>query len=145
MSNSDSQLLTAQNDSSPTLIIEGLTDQLAILRYFETINAGDFEATGLLFASEGAMYPPFESPVVGPTAISTFLQAEAQGMQLQPKQGLVESLADDQTQVRVSGKVQTALFGVNVSWQFVLNAEGLIVSAVVKLLASPEQLLQLKG
>ena len=36
------------------------------------------------------------------------------------------------------------LFGVNVSWLFILNSQQQIVSTTVKLLASPQELLNLR-
>ncbi len=65
-------------------------------------------------------------------------------MQLLPREGIAESLEDDQTQFQVSGKVQTPLFGVNVSWIFVLSLEKEILYAKIKLLASPQELLSLR-
>jgi hypothetical protein len=49
------------------LQIEGITEP-SILRYFETLNAGEFEATAALFAVDGVMRPPFESDIVGTDA-----------------------------------------------------------------------------
>lgn len=133
--------------SAPTtknkLVIEGITDSV-VLRYFETMNAGDYEATASLFAQTGAMQPPFENLIVGREAIASYLKAEAMGMQLSPKQGISEILDDHQTQIQVSGKVQTPIFGVNVSWIFVLNLEQEILFTKIKLLASPQELLNLR-
>ena len=129
---------------SEPLTIDGITIA-TILSYFETLNAGDYAATATLFAEDGVLHPPFESAIVGPEAIATYLQAEATGMQLLPRQGITEPLADEHTQVQVSGKVQTAWFGVNVSWLFVLNAQQQITDATIKLLASPQELLNLRG
>lgn len=136
-------------ESSPTQVSEQLTiDEITIttiLRYFETLNAGDYVATAALFAEDGVLHPPFESGIVGPEAIATYLQAEATGMQLLPRQGITEPLTDEHTQVQVSGKVQTPWFGVNVSWLFVLNAQQQITEMTIKLLASPQELLNLRG
>lgn len=125
------------------LTIEGVTEP-TVLRYFENLNAGDFEATSDLFAVDGAMHPPFESAIVGPDAIAAYLQQEAQGMKLEPRQGIAQTLDNEQIQVQVSGKVQTSWCGVNVSWLFVLNQKHEILSATVKLLASPQELLNLR-
>ena len=125
------------------LTIEGITEP-TVIRYFETLNAGDFEATATLFAADGAMHPPFESGIVGPDAISAYLQQEAQGMKLQPRQGIAQTLDNEQIQIQVSGKVQTSWCGVNVSWLFILSQERKIISATVKLLASPQELLNLR-
>ena len=125
------------------LTIEGLTEP-TILRYFETLNAGDFENTAALFAADGAIHPPFESGIVGPEAIAAYLQQEAQGMKLEPRQGIVQTLDNQQTQVEVAGKVQTSWCGVNVSWLFILNQNHEISFAKVKLLASPQELLDMR-
>lgn len=125
------------------LTIEGLTEP-TILRYFETLNAGDFENTAALFAADGAIHPPFESGIVGPEAIAAYLHQEAQGMKLEPRQGIVQTLDNEQTQVEVAGKVQTSWCGVNVSWLFILNQNHEIFFAKVKLLASPQELLDMR-
>jgi Nuclear transport factor 2 (NTF2) domain len=124
------------------LVIAGITESV-ILRYFETMNAGDYEATAALFAESGRMQPPFAEPISGRNAIANYLKTEANGMQLAPKQGLSES-ENEQTQIQVTGKVQTPIFGVNVSWIFVLNSQQEIVFTRIKLLASPQELLNLR-
>lgn len=130
--------------ASSTLKIAGV-NELVILRYFETINEGAFQATGQLFAVDGEMQPPFEQAVVGADAIASYLQAEAKGFSLQPRGGVVKPLDSDCTEVQVAGKVQTPLFSVNVSWLFLLNSEEKLLLAKIKLLASPQDLLSLRG
>jgi SnoaL-like domain len=119
--------------------IQGITE-LKILQYFDTLNAGDFEASANLFATDGALNPPFEDSIVGREAIATYLKAEAQGMQLNPIEGVASELKDGRAKFQIQGKVQTPLFGVNVAWEFVLNSAKEIVSVEVKLLASLEEL-----
>lgn len=140
----------AQNHSAtPTLAsavdltIEGINESI-VLRYFQTMNAADYEATAALFAPTGAMHPPFEQPIEGKEAIAAYLTAEAKGMQLLPNQGTAEPLEEDKIQFQIRGRVQTPLFGVNVAWIFILNSEREIVYAKIKLLASPQELLQLR-
>ena len=116
-----------------------------VQRYFETLNCGDFEATANLFAAEGVLNAPFEDPIVGVGAIALYLEAEAQGMQLEPQQAIIETLEDGNLEIKVSGKVQTPLFGVKVGWLFVLNPLGEMVSVTVKLLASTQELLSLRS
>lgn len=137
--------ITPVSQSAPTtdLVIEGITEPV-VLRYFETMNAGDYEATAALFADTGVMHPPFEKPIEGRVAIANYLEAEAKGMQLFPRQGIAETPLNEQTQIQVSGKVQTPWFGVNVSWIFVLSPEQEILSTRIKLLASPQELLSLR-
>lgn len=124
------------------LTIDGITEP-TILRYFATMNAGDFDATAALFASAGTLKAPFESPFVGQDAIAAYLHQEAQGMKLEPRHGIAEIL-DNEHQVQVSGTVQTPWCGVNVSWLFVLNQQQEIAAATIKLLASPQELLNMQ-
>ncbi|BAY26121.1 hypothetical protein NIES2100_59320 [Calothrix sp. NIES-2100] len=123
--------------------IEGITEP-SILSYFQTLNAGEFKATAALFAEDGVMYPPFESGFVGPDAIATYLQQEAQGIKADPQQGITEILANELLQVQVAGKALTSWCGVNVLWLFILNQQRQIVEARIKLLASPQELLALR-
>ncbi len=129
-----------QSTASPALTIAGISEPV-ILRYFETLNEEAFEATSQLFAVDGVMQPPFEQPIEGQAAIATYLQAEANGLKLQPRQGVARSLEDGCTAVEVSGKVETPIFAVNVSWLFTLNANKELAIAKIKLLASPQELL----
>ena len=131
------------DDSAGAITIEGITEP-TILRYFETLNAGDFEAGAALFAPDGVMYPPFESGITGSAAIANYLQQEAQGMNLEPREGIINPVENDCLEVQVAGKVQTSLFGVNVSWLFVLNQQREILTAKIKLLASPQELLNMR-
>lgn len=125
------------------LNIEGI-DEPVVLRYFQTMNTADYDETAALFAPTGAMHPPFEQPIEGTDAIAAYLKTEASRMQLFPSQGTVETLEDGQLQFQVKGKVQTPLFGVNVGWIFILNAQKEIIYAKIKLLASPQELLSLR-
>lgn len=125
------------------LVIEGRTEPV-IVKYFETLNLGDFTATANLFAAQGAMHPPFENAVVGAAAIAIYLHKEAQGIKLQPQQSVRQSLEDGNTEFKVTGKVQMPWCGVKVSWLFVINAEQEILSVAIELLASPQELLNLR-
>jgi hypothetical protein len=134
------------NPQSATAVdgtIEGI-DEAVVWRYFQTMNAADYEGTAALFAPTGVMHPPFEEPIEGTEAIATYLNAEAKGMQLFPREGIAETIEEDQIQVQVKGKVQTSLFGVNVAWIFILNPEREIIYTQIKLLASPQELLNLR-
>ncbi|EAW33868.1 nuclear transport factor 2 family protein [Lyngbya sp. PCC 8106] len=126
------------------LQIEGITEP-QVLRYFETLNAGDFQATAALFAEDGILEAPFEDHLHGQEAIATYLQAEAQGMQLKPQEGISQTLENGQQQVQVMGKVRTPLFWVNVAWQLILNPNGEIAVVTVKLLASLQELFNLQN
>jgi hypothetical protein len=123
--------------------IEGISEPV-ILRYFESLNAGEFDETALLFAPDGVMQPPFESGIVGSNAIATYLKQEAQGIKAEPRQGIAENLDNNQIEFQVSGKAQTTWCGVNVMWLFILNQERQIQFTRIKLLASPQELLSLR-
>lgn len=133
--------------------IQGVTNT-TVLYYFETLNAGQFQSTSNLFADDGVMYPPFEEPIVGKRAIAIYLEAEAKGITLHPKQGSMQILQNGQIQVDVLGKVEMPLFGVNVHWLLTLNTpdlnapdlnvQGTIASVTIKLLASPQELIHLQ-
>jgi len=98
------------------LTIEGITEPI-VIRYFETLNAGNFDDTSAL--ADGTMRPPFESSIMGPEAISAYLQQEAQGIKLEPHQGMAQTLDNEQIQVQVTGKCK---FVVSTSWLFVTNS-----------------------
>ncbi len=126
----------------------------SIRRYFETANAGEFEKTAALFASNGELVPPFEKPVVGRDAIAHYLTTEATGMEFTPlkyEQGEADNLEDETNpsdpfhRSLVRGKVKTAVFTVNVAWEFALNEDQEIISVRVKLLAKLNELLRLKS
>ncbi len=131
------------NTAKTEFQIEGITET-SILRYFETLNAGKFQATAALFADDGVMHPPFESDIIGPDAIAAYLHKEAQNIQANPHKGMSENWENDQIQVQVTGKAQTSWCGVNVSWLFILNQQRQIIYTQVKLLASPQELLSLR-
>ena len=124
--------------------IAGITKP-TVLRYFETLNAGDFDATANLFADDGVLHAPFEEPIIGSISIATYLKKEARGMQLEPEQGVSQILEDGNVEVQVSGRVQTSAFGINVAWLFLLNSDQKLLSVTVKLLASPQELLNLRS
>lgn len=138
-SSTDLSPVTPDQDSS----IVGI-DSPVILNYFETINSGEFQVTGELFADDGALQPPFEQAIVGPAAIVDYLQREARGFVLQPSKGSVQTLEDSCQEVQVFGNVQTPLFSVNVSWQFILSPQQQIQFVKIKLLAALQELLNLR-
>lgn len=115
-----------------------------IQQYFETLNRGDFQETANLFAPDGVLNPPFESPVVGSQAIAAYLEQEATQMTLYPLEETVETREIGETEAKIKGKVKTALFTVNVAWTFLLDQNERIISVTVTLLASLEELVNLK-
>lgn len=126
-----------------TIQIEGISHS-TILKYFETLNAGEFEATSELFDPEGAMQPPFESPIVGRTAIAAYLTKEAQELIALPAKGIADDRDDDATEIQVVGKVQMPMFSVNVTWFFILNSTDQLTFTRIKLNASPQELVKLR-
>ena len=138
-----SEKSTIATTEAEKLQIEGITEPV-ILRYFESLNAGEFERTASLFAPDGVMQPPFESGIVGSNAIAAYLKQEAQGIKAEPREGIAENLDNNQIEFQVSGKAQTTWCGVNVMWLFILNQERQIQFTKIKLLASPQELLILR-
>jgi hypothetical protein len=133
---------------APTeLKVEGITET-AVLKYFEALNADDFEAAIALFTPEGALQPPFQKPIVGREGIIAYMRSEAQGLNIMPEQGISEVLPDGAKQLKITGKVQTPWFGVqvgmNIAWRFLLNPEGKIFFVAIDMLASPQELLNLR-
>ncbi|MGK7930199.1 MAG: ketosteroid isomerase family protein [Microcystaceae cyanobacterium] len=125
------------------LTIEGI-EQPTILQYFDTLNGEKFTETAQLFSEQGVLYPPFEEGVVGQKAIAIYLETEAKGLKLFPKQGKITVSEEGYSLIEVKGKVETPLFGVNVGWTFELNPQEKINKVEVKLLASLQELLGLQ-
>ena len=118
-------------------------EQFAIQSYFSTLNQGQFDLTAVLFSAQGQLLPPFDSPVVGQTAIADYLKQEATGMKFQPRAATSQVLPNGQTDVEVRGQVSTSLFTVNVVWNFLLSDQGTIEIVKVNLIASMQELLRI--
>jgi hypothetical protein len=132
---------------SSALLTQPLTEasvRSTIEQYFDSFNRTAFEQTAALFGESGQLKPPFDSPLVGTKAITQYLNQKAQNMTALPKQWQVQRLENNRWQVDVIGKVQAIAFTVNMAWQFIVNAEGSIDQAHIKLLASPHELLSLR-
>lgn len=128
--------------------IAGISEY-AVLSYIENMNAFDFKAAVALFSTDSpALQPPFQKPIIGKEAIIAYMNEECQGLKMLPQQGISEALPDGSKQVKVTGKVQTPWFGVNVgmniAWRFALNPQGEIKYLAVDLLASPQELLNMQ-
>ncbi len=144
----EAEPLFARTEAAPTKIsVEGIKEP-TVLSYFEALNTDNFPAALALFTDDGALQPPFQKPLVGQEAIGKYMRAEAQGLNILPKQGISESLPDGSKQIKVTGIVQTPWFGVNVgmniSWRFLLNPQGKIFFVAIDMLASPQELLSLR-
>jgi hypothetical protein len=126
--------------------IEGM-DNKTVLAYINNMNANDFDVVIELFAPTGALQPPFQKPIVGKENILRYLREECQNLKLMPERGVIESVDDGFTQIKVTGKVQTPWFGaavgMNIAWRFLLDAQGKIFFVAIDLLASPKELLNL--
>jgi hypothetical protein len=127
--------------------IDGITEP-AVLGYIEAMNADNFDAAIALFTNEGALQPPFQKPIVGQKAIAKYMREEAQGLNMMPQQGICEVQPDGSKQLKITGVVQTPWFGVtvgmNISWRFLINPEGKIFFLAIDMLASPQELMNLR-
>lgn len=140
--------LFPRSGPSPAKVsIEGITEPV-VLSYINAINADNFDAAVALFASDGALQPPFQKPIVGREAIIAYMRAEAQGLNIMPQRGISSVQPDGSKQIKVTGVVQTPWFGVNVGmnigWRFLLNPQGQIFFLAIDMLASPQELLNLR-
>jgi hypothetical protein len=140
-------VVAPQAVASRTLVtIAGITNQ-TVLDYMNNLNANDFDVLISLFAEDGALQPPFQRPIVGKAAVLKFFQEECQNLKLLPEQGIMEPADGDYTQIKVTGKVQTAWFGagvgMNMAWRFLLTPDNKIFFVAIDLLASPKELLNL--
>jgi hypothetical protein len=124
--------------------IEGITNQ-TILDYMDNMNANDFDTLIKLFATDGALQPPFQRPIVGQDAVLKFFREECQNLKLIPERGVSEAADGGYTQIKVTGKCQTPWFGgnvgMNIAWRFLLNPDGKVFFVAIDLLASPKELL----
>ncbi len=123
--------------------IQGISEA-TIQKYFQGLNAGDYQKTASLFTENGVMHPPFESEIVGRDAIFSYLNKEAIDIKAYPREGVSETLSENLTQFQVNGKVETSWFGINVSWLFTINEKQQILDLKIKLLASRQELLSLR-
>ncbi len=126
--------------------IESVTNT-TVLNYINLLNANDFEELIKLFATDGALQPPFKKPIVGKDAVLKFFKEECPNLKLAPERGVEEPVEDGYTQIKVTGKVQTPWFGagvgMNMSWRFLIDSENQIFFVAIDLLASPKELLRL--
>jgi len=133
-------------DRTPITAIPGVENPV-ILEYMDNLNANDFDALVQLFASDGALQPPFQRPIVGQDALIRFFREDCQNLKLLPERGITEPEEDGYTRIKVTGKVQTPWFGqdvgMNVAWRFLLNPENKIFFVAIDLLASAKELLNL--
>lgn len=118
--------------------------KLTIASYFATLNQGQFEATAALFSPQGRLCPPYQSPIIGREAIVAYLREEASEIQLIPLAEKPCISSNGQIQVDVRGQVQIAGFKLNAVWTFWLNSDGKIDQVQIELLATWEELLQVR-
>jgi hypothetical protein len=133
-------------DRDPITAIPGVENPV-IVEYMDNLNANDFEALLHLFATDGALQPPFQRPIVGQDALLRFFREDCQNLKLLPERGTTEPEEDGYTRIKVTGKVQTPWFGkdvgMNVAWRFLLDPENKIFFVAIDLLASAKELLNL--
>ncbi|MEM8502131.1 MAG: orange carotenoid-binding protein [Cyanobacteria bacterium P01_D01_bin.1] len=126
--------------------IDGVAND-TVLKYMNNLNANDFDTLVELFATDGALQPPFRKPIVGKESILNFFREECQNLKLIPERGTEEAPEDGYTPIKVTGKCQTPWFGaavgMNIAWRFLLNPDGKIFFVAIDLLASPKELLNL--
>ena len=135
-----------RNDRTLIPAIPGVENPV-IAEYMDNLNANDFDALIHLFATDGALQPPFNRPIVGQDALLRFFREDCQNLKLLPERGTTEPDEDGYTRIKVTGKVQTPWFGrdvgMNVAWRFLLNPENKIFFVAIDLLASAKELLNL--
>lgn len=115
-----------------------------VMGYFQSLNAGDCQQTAQYFAAYGELHPPLKEGIVGTEAIQAYLEAEAQGLTCFPEHATVQTAGDGCQLMQVQGHVKTPYFSVPVTWTFNLNSQSQIERAEIRLLASPQQLLELQ-
>ncbi len=115
-----------------------------VLCYFDLFNLGEYQQVADLFATEGSLFPPFESPVIGVNEIANYLMREADGMTVSLLSAEMHSREDGRYQIDVRGKVTSLVFRVNVAWCFMLTGDSKIESVRVNLVATLEELLKLR-
>lgn len=125
-----------------SLSLEAALCESTVSSYFDNFNQANYQAVAALFGDHGTLQPPLEDPIVGSGAITRYLTEEAQGMTAIPLDRQITVLENHTSQITVLGRVKTPLFTVSVQWHFVLDAEGTIQQAEIKLLASLQELLQ---
>jgi hypothetical protein len=128
--------------------IEGVENR-TVSDYMENMNAFDFERVVALFTEDGALQPPFEKPIVGRENILAYTRDECYGLKLIPEQGVSKRVEEGFTQIKVTGKVKTPWFGdkvaIDLAWRFSLDRADRIFFVAIDVLASPEELLNLKS
>ena len=107
----------------PLDLAAGELETDVIGQYFALFNLGKFQQISRLFAEDGALYPPFESPVVGREAIATYLIKEADGMQAEPLGAEPKPSDNECVNIMVWGKVTALVFHVKVAWDFTASSK----------------------
>ncbi|MEM1251844.1 MAG: nuclear transport factor 2 family protein [Cyanobacteria bacterium P01_H01_bin.21] len=112
-------------------------------RYFAAFNAHAFDAAAALFATEGALHPPFEAAIVGQAAIARYLGQEAGQMQVYPDEPY--RYDGESSQLHAIGYVDATAFKVGVEWTFVFTNAIEIQSLSIRLRASMKELLAIRS
>lgn len=130
---------------SETTLDSTIIETETVRKYFETFNAGDFEATAQLFTADAVMHAPFKTEVVGDEAIANYLQTQAKGMEAVPQNVTTQPLEGGATEAQVTGYAKFAGFKVNIAWTFQLDPAQEITDIEIKLIASAQELLKMRG
>jgi hypothetical protein len=135
-----------------TLIDISSIQESTIYEYFTRLNNGESIATSELFVEQGYLIPPFDRAIQGRAAIAQYLEKEAKGMKFRPESAaIVTSVGTESplencshTQYQIQGKVEINWFTVDVIWLIELTAAKEIISVTIKILTSPQDLIDRK-
>jgi hypothetical protein len=82
--------------------------------------------------------------VVGPLDIARYLEQEAHNLIAKPRQITKQTLENGCTEYEVRGLAELSWFSVNVCWQFILSPWKEFFLTRVKLLATLQELLEIR-
>lgn len=103
-----------------------------IINYIYNVNANNFESAVNLFSPNGALQPPFDKAIIGREAIASYLKEKLFYLKIIPESGIIESIEEGYTTIKVRGKIQNFSFGssvrVNITWRFLLDPPDQIIS-----------------
>jgi hypothetical protein len=105
-------------------------DNFTVLRVFELINGGRFQAILRLFERSGVLKPPFDNPILDRSSILHYLQEEYRGVKFIADKYRSDSDLDHFLQITVLGKMRIPWFGSTADipqiWRFFLLSNGMI-------------------
>ncbi|MBW4601086.1 MAG: hypothetical protein KME29_16285 [Calothrix sp. FI2-JRJ7] len=101
-------------------------------KYILYFNQRNFTCLTQLFTESGILAPPFEPQIIGRRAIYQYLQSSVQAT-FEPMFINYKKFGSARTQVDVSGTLKTDALTLKTDWTFLLNEDGKICLAQVKL------------